>query len=190
MNMTREELIELFPEMELIQDKTLKEQTIRTWLKVCEACEWESLTDIPFSGKFTADPDNLVYHTRMTTLFSHAIAVQSNAYMETKVNVDYVVAGALLHDVCKPIEYSPKGGKSAWGKQITHSVYGICVAREEGMPLEILHIIASHTKLMGIPNQSLEAIIVHQCDDLAAANAYLISLDMVKSMKDGSWIKR
>lgn len=186
MKITEQELLALFPEFDMIQDQGLRAKSIRVWLRACEASDWEKLTDIPFSGGFTPEPDNLVYHVRLTTQYSYAVAQRSNGLQKTQVNMDIIVAGALLHDVCKVVEYSSKGGKGAWGQQVTHGIYGICLCQEEGLPMEIIHIIASHTDKLGMPNKSLEAIIIHQCDNIAAAGSYLISRGKVKS--GGKWV--
>ena len=186
MNMTEEKLVGLFPEFDLIQNQELRQKAIHVWLKACQSSDWDDLTEIPFSGGFTPKPDNLVYHTRLATRYSYAVAQQSNALQETQVDLDLIVAGALLHDVCKVVEYSKKGGKSSWGKGVTHGIYGVCLCHEAGLPLEIIHIIASHTEKLGMPNKSLEAIIIHQCDNVAAAGSYLISRHKVKS--GGKWV--
>lgn len=186
MNMTEKELLALFPEFEWITNQELKEKSIRVWLRACEKSDWKKLTDIPFSGGFTPDPDNLVYHVRLATDYSYEVAKKSNEMQKAQVDLDLIVAGALLHDVCKVVEYSSQGGKSAWGSEVTHGIYGVCLAQEEGLPLEIIHIIASHTEKLGMPNKSLESIIIHNCDNIAAAGSYLISRHKVKS--NGKWI--
>lgn len=186
MKLTEKELVSLFPEFDLIQDSDLRSKSIRVWLRACETSDWENLTDIPFSGGFTPEPDNLVYHVRLATQYSYAVAKQSNQMQKTQVNLDIVVAGALLHDVCKVFEYSSKGGKGEWGRQVTHGIYGICLCHEEGLPMEIIHIIASHTDKLGMPNKTLESIIIHQCDNIAAAGSYLVSRKKVKS--GGKWV--
>ena len=125
MEMTKEKLVELMPEFNWIKDEELREKTIRVWLKACAESDWSNLTEIPFSGGFSPDPDNLVFHIRMVTDFSYEVAKSSNEDREEKADVDIVVAGALLHDVCKLAEYSAKGGKSDWGNKVTHGIYGI-----------------------------------------------------------------
>lgn len=126
MKITEQELLALFPEFDMIQDQELRAKSIRVWLRACEASDWEKLTDIPFSGGFTPEPDNLVYHVRLATQYSYAVAQRSNELQKKQVNMDIIVVGALLHDVCKVVEYSSKGGKGIWGQQVTHGMGDRC----------------------------------------------------------------
>ena len=186
MNMTAEQLSALFPELALIQNRDLREKTVQVWLQACQDCDWDSLEEIPFSAGFTPTPDNLVYHTRLAARYSYAVAQQSNQLQKTQVDLDIIVAGALLHDVCKVAEYSKAGGKTAWGNGVTHGIYGICLCHHFGLPMEIIHIIASHTEKLGMPTKSLEAIIIRHCDEIAASGSYLLSRHKTKS--GGKWV--
>jgi hypothetical protein len=54
--------------------------------------------------------------------------------------------------------------KSEFGKQKRHPVSGSELAKELGLPDEIVHIIYAHSKEGDTIERSRESIIVHHCD--------------------------
>ena len=90
--------------------------------------------------------------------------------METReedINGDFLIAGALLHDVGKLMEYELRNGKvvkSEYGKQFRHPVSGSNLARDCGLPDGVVHIIYAHSHEGNNIKRSPEAIIVHHCD--------------------------
>ena len=84
-----------------------------------------------------------------------------------KLNKDYLLAGALLHDVGKSLEYQLKDGKvitSEPGTKMRHPESGARLAEECGLPEEVVHIIAAHSHEGDSMNRIPEAIIVYHCD--------------------------
>jgi putative nucleotidyltransferase with HDIG domain len=84
------------------------------------------------------------------------------------INLEFLIAGALLHDVGKLMEYELKDDgsvvKSEFGKTMRHPVSGSKLAEECGLPNEVVHIIYAHSKEGDTLERSSEAIIVHHCD--------------------------
>jgi putative nucleotidyltransferase with HDIG domain len=81
--------------------------------------------------------------------------------------MDHLIAGALLHDVGKALEYEKSGDGvrvSEYGKKIRHPISGANLARELGLPEEVAHIIESHSHEGDKMKRSKESIIVHHCD--------------------------
>ena len=81
--------------------------------------------------------------------------------------MDFLIAGALLHDVGKFLEYEFKNGKyikSDYAKKFRHPVSGALLAKEFGLQDEIIHIIYAHSKEGDITERSPESIIVNHCD--------------------------
>lgn len=87
-----------------------------------------------------------------------------------KLNKDYLLAGALLHDVGKLIEYEKtadgKTQKSQLGKNLRHPFSGCALAVKHGLPVEVAHIIANHAKEGDGTLRSPEGVIVNKCDML------------------------
>ena len=83
------------------------------------------------------------------------------------LNRDHVIAGGLLHDIGKLLEFAYLDGeyvKSAGGKLLRHPFSGMALAAEFGIPDEVLHIIATHAKEGDHGPRTPEATIVHHCD--------------------------
>ena len=175
MKISGEQIVEAFEQIKLIGDPSLREKVVCVWQKVLESSDWKSIFDIPFHPEIDArnEDGSLVRHVILVTEYSYGVAKKNNEIEPVKVNLDHVLAGALLHDVSKVAEYSSKGAKTEWGAHVTHGIYGICISEAEGIPLEVIHIIASHTNKLNMPAKTREAIIVHQCDYLAADSTNL-----------------
>jgi putative nucleotidyltransferase with HDIG domain len=105
----------------------------------------------------------LVDHTKRITNLAWAVG---NIRKEN-LNKDYLIAGALLHDVGKLLEYEMKNGKiikSKLGETMRHPASGAQLAKECSLPSEVVHIIAAHSHEGDTMNRTAEAIIVHHCD--------------------------
>ncbi|MCP2520334.1 HDIG domain-containing protein [Candidatus Aminicenantes bacterium AC-335-A11] len=167
----RKELMELIPEFNLIQDKDLLEKTLKVWEYALRENNWkiEDLLEMPFTLLIDDPPANIINHTRAVTLTCLRIAdAMIDVYKEKiHINQDYLIAGALLHDVGKLYEFKKEGEKfikSKMGKIIRHPVSGAALAYKFGIPEEIVHIIAAHSKEGEIVKRTVEAIIVHHAD--------------------------
>ncbi|MGB9721597.1 MAG: HD domain-containing protein [bacterium] len=151
----------IFPEIGEIKNGDLKKGVIKAWLLAIKKGNWQEIKDIPFTLLITTKK-NLIDHTRSVTQMAMLIA-------KTRRDLDYdtVVAGALVHDVGKLLEYEFKNGKyvkSYYGKRIRHPVSGYHLVLEAGLPLEIAHIVAAHSEEGEKVVRSPEAILIHHCD--------------------------
>jgi putative nucleotidyltransferase with HDIG domain len=162
----------LFPEVELIQDKSLQEKVLQVWETSLKQGNWqvEDLQTMPFTLLLKPCPITLLEHTRAVTLGALAAAQAMVKVHGDKfpVNFDVVIAGGLLHDVGKPLEYEKdKQGnytKSELGKLLRHPFSGVWLCREVGMPAEIVHTIAVHAKEGDGGFRSVEAVFIHHAD--------------------------
>ena len=153
----------LFPEANQIRDPKLLDKVRRTWELAQQRGGWkvDELDHIPFT-LLVETRKSLPEHTRSVTRMAMAVARE-----RSDLNMDYVIAGGLLHDVGKLLEYEKLGGKvvkSKSGALVRHPVSGYGLTRETGLPLEVSHIVISHSeegeKVKRIP----EAILIHHCD--------------------------
>ncbi|MGB8953114.1 MAG: HD domain-containing protein [Candidatus Aminicenantales bacterium] len=167
----REELYQLIPEFQLIEDPSLRELTIRVWQESVKKGGWkaEDLRDMPFTLLIPNTAINIIEHTRAVTLTSLKIAeVLSQEYGgRVSVNRDFLLAGAILHDVGKLFEYAIEHGKfvkSPEGELQRHPVSGAAFAFKLGIPQEIVHIIAAHSKEGDGTRRTVEAVIVNHAD--------------------------
>jgi putative nucleotidyltransferase with HDIG domain len=158
----KREIEKCFPELQWIQNTDLRKKVVDVWKTAADQGNWQRLEDIPFTLLFEHS-GLLVDHTKRITMLAWNVA----NIREEKLNKDYVVAGALLHDVGKLLEYELKEGKiikSKLGETMRHPDSGAQLAQECGLPKEVVHIIAAHSHEGDSMNRTPEAIIIHHCD--------------------------
>ena len=87
---------------------------------------------------------------------------------ELPVNMDVLIAGAILADVGKMLEYEiDETGRSfqgKYGEYLRHPFSGVSLAEQCGVPPEVCHIIAAHAAEGDLVKRSVEAYIVHHAD--------------------------
>lgn len=173
-SITKEQLYEKLPQFGLIENAALRNTTAEIWLEACAASDWTNLEDIPFMPGSDTRRFSFLHHVALVTQYSYEVSLAYNRLEKQPISVDHTVAGSLLHDVCKIVEYSAIGGRTAWGQQVTHGIYGIFLCQKHGLPLNIIHIVASHTAKLSMPPKTPEAIIVAKCDAIAAGCVHLL----------------
>jgi len=159
---TTQEVETSFPELQWIQNKRLQEQVINVWKHAATQGKWKHLTDVPFT-LLVKNSGPLIDHTRRIARLARSVAETRQEHL----NTDYLIAGALLHDVGKLLEYEQQANQivtSENGKKTRHPVSGANLAKELGLPDEVVHIIYAHSKEGDSLQRSPEAIIVHHCD--------------------------
>ncbi|EDY34364.1 uncharacterized domain HDIG protein [Aciduliprofundum boonei T469] len=154
---------EIFPEVNEIKDLELRKKVIKIWEYAIEKGGWKEypLDKIPFTLLIPTER-NLVEHTRAVTRMAMAVAKERG-----DVNMDFIIAGGLLHDVAKLLEFGLENGKvvkSEYGKRIRHPVGGAMLAEKFDLPYQIAHIIAAHSKEGEFVTRIPEAVIIHHCD--------------------------
>ena len=168
----RNEIIKLFPKIMDIKDISLREKTIECWKKAIEMSPFslEDLDKIPFTLLLDKTDISLLKHTNAVVNTSIKIAESfiENYGDKMPIRMDYVISGAILHDVGKVLEFEKdKDGKvvkSHYGKRLRHPVSGGIIASEVGLPLEVVHIIVAHSKEGDFTKRSTESWIIHHAD--------------------------
>lgn len=162
---------ELFPEINQIKNENLKNQVASTWEEAIQKGGWqiEDLKTIPFTLLIPNCQVNLIEHTNAVTQTAiKAAKVLSDSYgNKVKINLDVLIAGAILHDVGKILEYVRQGDKivkSKTGKLLRHPFSGAGLAFKNGLPDEVVHMIATHAKEGDGGFRTTEAMIVHYAD--------------------------
>ena len=160
-------------ELKWIKDHNLRDKVIEVWKRAAELGKWEKLDDVPFTLLFE-NSGSLIDHTKRVTALAKSII----GLRDEDLNEDYLIAGILLHDVGKLLEYSVVNGKvikSELGKKFRHPVSGSKIAWQCGLPDEIVHIIYAHSHEGDNTERSPEAVIVNHCD--------FIDFEIKKSIK-------
>ena len=125
-----------------IKDKDLKDKVIQIWQEAAKRGKWDNIEDAPFT-LLIEDSGKLTDHTKRITNLAKAVFDQRTE----NLNLDYLIAGALLHDVGKLLEYDKKDGKYVkgdYGKKFRHPVSGALLAKEFGLNDVIILIIYGH----------------------------------------------
>jgi putative nucleotidyltransferase with HDIG domain len=167
----KEDLLKFIPEFNLIKDSDLKEKVLKVWDIALRAGNWEAkdLQRMPFTLLIDPCPCTMVEHIRgvVNVSIEAAKALQSIYQDKIKINEDYLIAGALLHDIGKLVEYKEENGRfiqSNWGKLVRHPISGVGLCYSQDIPEEVMHIIASHSWEGDRCKRTPEAIIVHHAD--------------------------
>jgi putative nucleotidyltransferase with HDIG domain len=167
----RENVLKIWPEINWIQNKELREETLDCWIYAIEnsVLSPEDLEVIPFSLLIKDCKISFMNHKRTAVQLSVDIAkrMKVNFGDEIKIDMDMLIAGAILIDIGKLIEYDKVDGKlttSKAGKLLRHPFSGVAIADRFGLPYEVQHIIAYHAKEGDDAKRSIEAIIVHHAD--------------------------
>ncbi len=164
---------ELWQELTWIKDPDLRAQTTKTWELALERSVLtpEDLQRIPFTLK--AGPDmkvSFMAHKRAVVHIARDAALKMIEFFgeELPINLDVVIAGAILADVGKLLEYElDENGNSfqgVYGKYLRHPFSGVSLAEECGVPAEVCHIIAAHATEGDLVKRTTEAYIVHHAD--------------------------
>jgi len=169
--MFKDKLLEIIPEFNLIKDLDLKEKVLKVWEIALKVGNWEvkDLQRMPFTLLIEPCPCNMIEHVRgVVNVSIGAAKALRNIYKgKVKINEDYLVAGALLHDIGKLVEYKEENGKfiqSNLGRLVRHPISGVGLCYSQGIPEEVMHIIASHSWEGDRSKRTSEAIIVHHAD--------------------------
>lgn len=167
----RDEVEQLWPELQWIQNEDLRESTTQTWVKVMERSPLkpQDLNEIPFTLLVPNCPATFMEHKRCVVHIARKSAEAMDDFLGRglPIDLDTVIAGAILADVGKPLEYEIKDGEpvqSERGKLLRHPFTGVAVAMECGVPDAVCHIIAAHAAEGDLVKRSTEATIVHHAD--------------------------
>jgi hypothetical protein len=167
-----EQARELWPELEWITDVELREQTTQTWALALQKSVLtpNDLNTIPFT--LLCGPDlkvTFMGHKRAVVHIAKDCGDQMNKFfkIDLPVDMDVLIAGAILADVGKLLEYELKDGKAvqgAYGKYLRHPFSGVSLAEMCHVPASVCHIIATHAGEGNMVKRSTEAYVVHHAD--------------------------
>ncbi len=166
---------ELFPEIEWIESKDMQAKVVASIEDALKTGGWqpEDMDKIPFTLLIPDCPFSYLDHVRGVTRIAKAAMDEFNAIYPKKdakftLNNDLLVAGALLHDVGKLVEYekNAKGEtvKSTMGKNLRHPFSGTVIALRNGCPDAVGHIIANHAHEGDGTLRSPEGVMVNKAD--------------------------
>ncbi|CAB3290155.1 Dihydroneopterin 2',3'-cyclic phosphate phosphodiesterase [Methanocaldococcus lauensis] len=161
---------------ELIKDENLRKKVIE-FLKNPKATHPEivdtgiSVEESPASINWHHRYEGgLIEHTISVTKMALKIADVLEEVYGVNVNRDYIIAGALLHDIMKPYNYIKKedGTYDHYDMfNLDHLTLAVAELYKRDFPLEVIKIVASHHgEHSPTRPSSIEAYIVHYADEV------------------------
>jgi len=161
----------LWPELAWITDPLLREAVTRTWEQALAQSPLtpEDLESIPFTLLVPDCPATFMEHKRCVVHIARRAAESMQEFLgrSLPIDLDVVIAGAILADVGKLLEYEKVAGEtrqSERGALLRHPFTGVALAMANGVPDAVCHIIAAHAGEGDLVTRSTEAIIVHHAD--------------------------
>jgi putative nucleotidyltransferase with HDIG domain len=170
------QIAQLFPSVRKIKDQSLRERGAAVWSEAlttgCGGMGWtfDELRAVKFT--LLAGDIEMTFVEHLISCARQCIAIadvlEKSFRCDIPVQRDYLIAGALLADVGKPLEYDKDGSgkiiQGKFGQQVRHPFSGVALAYKHGIPGEVLHIIATHSHEGDKMERSIESIIFHHAD--------------------------
>jgi putative nucleotidyltransferase with HDIG domain len=165
-SVTRQTVLDLLPEVEQIEDPSLRGAVVDIWATAWTSSEWDQLQSCP-KGIELPSTRTLVTHSRTVAEIAMGMADVLSRQNGLAIRRDDVIAIALLHDVSKLHEFTRGGDgavKSSLGEKYQHGFLGAFWMQQAGLPENLVHAVIAHTFLSTVVPQTQEAVIVHYAD--------------------------
>jgi hypothetical protein len=161
----------LIPEIDQIEDPILRDQVTSVWEDALAQGGWnlDDLATMPYTLLVEDLTISFPEHVSVVARLCLAIeAVLQDAYADRyEISRDTLLAGALLADVGKLLEFTKTGEKYEWSsmyRYLRHPFTGVGLCFKHGLPEAVMHIVATHSwegeKFTRLP----ESIIFHHAD--------------------------
>ncbi|MBL7160146.1 MAG: HDIG domain-containing protein [Candidatus Aenigmarchaeota archaeon] len=113
----------------------------------------------------------LLDHTVSVVNLCLSMADNFEKMYKVKVNTDYLISGALLHDIMKVFILKKRGRNwELTGSLLDHADFSACELYARGFPEEVVHIVAAHGGDSGASYpRTPEATLVYYADVLDAS---------------------
>ncbi len=155
-----------------IESDELRKKVVSTWVAACDQGRWkrvEEIEEMPSTLLTDTHGIGFVAHTKAVTAgaLGLARAQLEHCTLPYEIDIEWLIAGGLLHDVGKLMEFERKGDgyrKSHAGKCARHPISGAILAAQHGIPQEILNMIICHSKEGDGRPQRVETVLIHQAD--------------------------
>ena len=169
-------IAQLFPSLLKIKNRSLREKVAAVWSEaITTGCGGKGWTIAELRAvKFTllAGDIDMRFVEHLNSCARQCIAIADVLKRSFRCSIpiqrDYLIAGALLADVGKPLEFDKDESgnvvQGKFGQQVRHPFSGVALAYKHGIPGEVLHIIATHSHEGDKMGRSIESIIFHHAD--------------------------
>ena len=172
------DIAQLFPNLMDIRDAALRDKVTAVWNEAltsgCGGKGWtfDQIRAIPFT--LLAGKIDLRFVEHLNSCCKQCIAI-AGVLREVfgsriPVHLDHLIAGSLLADVGKMLEFDKKGGaagevvKGRFGDLLRHPFSGVALCYKHGLPPEVMHIVATHSHEGDKTERTIESWIFHHAD--------------------------
>jgi putative nucleotidyltransferase with HDIG domain len=161
-----------FPELDGIADEDLRAGVVRAWRESATQAGVTDLTALPWLPPTErrlgiTGEESLIDHVRDVTTCARALATTLGDRRGTDIDEDLLVAGALVHDISKLAEFDGDDATATYDL-LGHPYYGVHIVAAAGLPVELAHVVLSHTPRTTVEPAFLEAALVRRADEVAA----------------------
>ena len=155
----------LFPAMKKIKDESIREKVVEAFLRGLQDGVYEKIEECPFWAPWRQKVEwSLVDHVNQVTACAMAIGDVVKEVQGIDVKMDHLIAGALLHDLDKLVGFTVDGEPTEITSKTPHGFYSAHVAMDVDLPLDVVHMILSHTAVSVQGPKTIEALILHYAD--------------------------
>lgn len=167
----QKELIDLIPEFNAIQDDDLRQRVLAVWTEAMEIGGWtvDDLQKMPYT--LLVENVDITFPEHVGVVCRMCIAMEAvlrDAYGERyEIDHDTLVAGALLADVGKLIEFREANGGYQWASMyqyLRHPFTGVGLCFKHDIPEPVMHVVATHSWEGDKFKRRPESIIFHHAD--------------------------
>lgn len=186
---------EFNPQLAMIIDPLIRKKVVEAWSKGCIKGGWktiEELRELPFTVATDAKGISLLQHTKAATEGAVALAKIQMEKMQNfpRVDMDVLIAGALLHDINKTLVFERDGENGFRKKEGPFeggsAFPGVTMTRDVGLPEPIVRIVEYECRnALGRPH-NVETIIVHHADMITFDTMHYLKNSGVSSHADQS----
>jgi hypothetical protein len=183
MKYSTNDITQLFPDLKQIKDTALRDKVAAVWDEAlttgCGGKGWtmDELRAIPFT--LLAGDIKMTFIDHLNSCCRQCIAIarvldesfnNGPAGRQIPINLDHLIAGSLLADCGKPLEFDKDSAgkviKGHFGDMLRHPFSGVAMCYKHSIPAEVMHMVATHS-FEGDPpkvTRSIESIIFHHAD--------------------------
>lgn len=165
------ELTDLIPEFDQIKDKNLRQKTLAVWREALDIGGWslEDLSEMPYT--LLVENVDITFPEHVSVVCRLCIAMEDvlqKAYGDRYcIDRDTLIAGALLADVGKLIEFRKEGSDYKWASMyqyLRHPFTGVGLCFKHEIPDSVMHVVATHSWEGDKFKRRPESIIFHHAD--------------------------
>ena len=165
------EITDIIPEFMAIEDESLRKRVLAVWKDAMEISGWEvkDLQEMPYT--LLIEDVDITFPEHVSVVCRLCIAMEEvlrEAYGDRyNIDRDTLIAGALVADVGKLIEFRKVDGDYEWASMyqyLRHPFTGVGLCFKHDIPEAVMHIVATHSWEGDKFKRRPESIIFHHAD--------------------------